>query len=113
MACTRSPLTKPLMSVVQGRGGCRSLDEIRGLCLDAYVRRAARRISRMPFNVALPSEELEARKADLSLKRKGASSEHAKDGAAEGCVQFNKQWHQLATRVAASSVHRADNSSAG
>ena len=66
----------------------------------------------MSFNVALPSEELEARKADLSLKRKGASSEHAKEGAAEGGVQFNAQWHQLATRVEASSVHRAENSSA-
>src|SRR2546423_9755148 len=64
----------------------------------------------MSFNVALPSEDLEARKLDLSLKRKGASSEHEKDGAAEGSVQFNAQWHQLATRVAASNVHRADNS---
>ena len=67
----------------------------------------------MSFNVALPSEELEARKVDSSLKRKGASSEHAKEGAAEGGVQFNAQWHQLATRVEASSVHRAENSSAG
>src|SRR2546423_3878657 len=66
----------------------------------------------MSFNVALPSEDLEARRLDLSLKRKDASSEHEKDGAAEGGVQFNAQWHQLATRVAASNVHRADNSAA-
>ena len=68
----------------------------------------------MPFNVALQSEDLEARKADLSLKRKSASSsERAKGGAAEGGVQFNAQWHQLATRVEASNVHRAENSAAG
>src|SRR2546423_1028818 len=69
----------------------------------------------MSFNVALPSEDLEARKADLSLKRKGASSSVRARGnsATEGGVQFNAQWHQLATRVEASSVHRSDNSSAG
>src|SRR2546423_12193603 len=66
----------------------------------------------MSFNVALPSEGLEARKLDLSLKRKGASSERAKDGAAEGGVRFNSQWHQLATRVASSNVHRAETSAA-
>src|SRR2546421_12782858 len=69
----------------------------------------------MSFNVALPSEDLEARKADLSLKRKGASSSVRARGnsATEGGVQFNAQWHQLATRVEASSVHRTENSSAG
>src|SRR5256714_36496 len=69
----------------------------------------------MSFNVALPSEELEARKADLSLKRKGASSSVRARGnsATEGGVQFNAQWHQLATRVEASNVHRSDNSPAG
>ena len=56
-------------------------------------------------------EILEARQLDLSLKRKTASaSERAVGGAAEGGVRFNAQWHQLATRVEGSDVHRADDS---
>src|SRR5438067_645179 len=79
--------------------------------LEVTLKRTKEQCFRAAKEIA--SESIEgARKVDSSLKRKGASSEHAKEGAAEG-VQFNAQWHQLATRVEASSVHRTENSSAG